>query len=85
MLEPEVQREPVNALFSGVDGLDLARALVKTARERLGPGGWLLLELDPRNAPVMRQELEDAGWRARLEADLTGRERFVVARPKPRA
>jgi release factor glutamine methyltransferase len=44
--------------------------------------GWLLLELDPRNAPVMRQELEDTGWRARLEADLTGRERFIVARRK---
>jgi release factor glutamine methyltransferase len=84
-LEPEVQREPADALFSGHDGLDLARALVRTARERLGPGGWLLLELDPRNAPTMRQELEDAGWRARLEADLTGRERFVVARPKARA
>lgn len=79
-LEPEVQREPANALFSGADGLDLARMLVRTARERLGLNGWLLLELDPRNAPVMRQELEDAGWRARLEADLAGRERFVVAR-----
>lgn len=79
-LEPEVQREPANALFSGADGLDLARMLVRTARERLGLNGWLLLELDPRNAPVMRQELEDFGWRARLEADLAGRERFVVAR-----
>jgi release factor glutamine methyltransferase len=81
-LEPEVRREPATALFSGHDGLDLARALVKTARERLGPGGWLLLELDPRNAPTMRQELEDAGWRAKLESDLAGRERFVVARRK---
>jgi release factor glutamine methyltransferase len=81
-LEPEVRREPATALFSGHDGLDLARTLVKTARERLGLNGWLLLELDPRNAPTMRQELEDAGWRARLEADLTGRERFIVARRK---
>jgi release factor glutamine methyltransferase len=81
-LEPEVQREPANALFSGQDGLDLTRALVRMARERLGPSGWLLLELDPRNAPVMRQELEDAGWRARLESDLAGRERFIVARRK---
>jgi release factor glutamine methyltransferase len=81
-LEPEVQREPASALFSGHDGLDLARTLVRTARERLGPSGWLLLELDPRNAPTMRQALEDHGWRARLEADLAGRERFVVARRK---
>jgi release factor glutamine methyltransferase len=79
-LEPEVQREPATALFSGHDGLDLARMLVKLAREHLGLGGWLLLELDPRNAPTLRQELEDAGWRARLESDLAGRERFVVAR-----
>jgi release factor glutamine methyltransferase len=82
ILEPEVQREPASALFSGTDGLDLARVLVRTARERLGPSGWLLLELDPRNAPTMRQELEDAGWRAKLEADLAGRERFIVARIK---
>jgi release factor glutamine methyltransferase len=81
-LEPEVQREPASALFSGIDGLDLTRKIVRLARERLGLGGWLLLELDPRNAPTMRQELEDAGWRARLEADLAGRERFVVARRK---
>jgi release factor glutamine methyltransferase len=81
-LEPEVQREPASALFSGQDGLDLTRALVKIARERLGPSGWLLLELDPRNAPTLRQELEDAGWRARLESDLAGRERFIVARIK---
>jgi release factor glutamine methyltransferase len=81
-LEPEVQREPANALFSGQDGLDLARAIVRMARERLGPNGWLLLELDQRNAPTMRQELEDSGWRARLESDLAGRERFVVARRK---
>ena len=84
-LEPEVKLEPASALFSGHDGLDLARALVRIARERLGPSGWLLLELDPRNAPTLRQELEDDGWRARLEADLSGRERFIVARPKPRA
>jgi release factor glutamine methyltransferase len=84
-LEPEVKLEPASALFSGHDGLDLARALVRIARERLGPAGWLLLELDPRNAPTLRQELEDDGWRARLEADLSGRERFIVARPKPRA
>jgi release factor glutamine methyltransferase len=83
MLEPEVQREPASALFSGQDGLDLARALVRIARERLGSSGWLLLELDPRNAPTMRQALEDAGWRAKLEADLVGRERFIVARIKP--
>jgi release factor glutamine methyltransferase len=81
-LEPEVQREPASALFSGPDGLELTRTLVRTARERLGPSGWLLLELDPRNAPTMRQELEDAGWRARLESDLAGRERFIVARHK---
>jgi release factor glutamine methyltransferase len=84
-LEPEVQREPTSALFSGHDGLDLARALVRIARERLGPSGWLLLELDSRNAPTMRQELEDDGWRAKLEADLAGRERFIVARMKARA
>ncbi len=78
-LEPEVALEPREALFSGADGLSLAREIVALARQRLEPNGLLALELDPRNAPTLRDELETQGFTARLEADLTGRERFVLA------
>jgi release factor glutamine methyltransferase len=76
-LEPEVQLEPSEALFSGADGLDLARALVQAAPDWLVPNGWLMLELDPRNAPVLARQMQ--GWRTELASDLSGRERFVLA------
>jgi release factor glutamine methyltransferase len=82
-LEPEVALEPHAALFSGADGLQLAREIARLAVERLEPNGLLALELDPRNAPMLRDELEPLGFTARLEADLTGRSRFVIARKHP--
>ena len=79
LLEPEVQQEPHTALFSGLDGLNLARELVAQAPNYLTKNGFLLLELDPRNAPVLQTEMQNNGWKAWLEADLTGRNRFIVA------
>ncbi|HEX2864493.1 MAG TPA: peptide chain release factor N(5)-glutamine methyltransferase [Deinococcales bacterium] len=78
-LSPEVRRDPPAALFSGPDGLDLARRLAASAPARLEPGGWLLLELDPRNAPVLAASLGPAWANVALHADLAGRERFVTA------
>ncbi len=79
LLEPEVQQEPRQALFSGADGLGLARELVLQAPDYLTKNGFLLLELDPRNAPILQTEMLQTGWNAWLEADLTGRKRFIVA------
>ncbi len=82
-LDFEVQLEPSEALFSGTDGLDLAREILKAAREKLKPGGLLALELDPRNASIFKNELEHLDWQdVTLEKDLVGRERFVLARRK---
>jgi release factor glutamine methyltransferase len=83
MLEPEVQQEPPEALFSGLDGLRLARELLAIAPDYLNSKGFLLLELDPRNAPVLQAEMLLAGWKAWLEPDLTGHKRFVVAQFAP--
>ncbi len=85
MLDVEVQLEPKEALFSGKDGLSLAREIVIAAREKLKFGGLLAFELDPRNAHVLATELTPDFWQdVRLEADLVGRERFVLARRKLR-
>lgn len=78
--DPEVQRDPDLALYSGPDGLTLARRLAAQAPPVLAGGGTLWLELDPRNAVTLAAELRAGGWDARLHADLTGRERFVQAR-----
>ena len=78
LLEPEVQQEPRTALFSGADGLGLARELVLQAPDYLTKNGFLLLELDPRNAPILQSEMLQTGWNVWLEADLTGRKRFII-------
>lgn len=79
-LEPEVRVEPRSALYSGADGLQLARQIAQLSTTRLSACGLLALELDPRNAPTMRDHLEILGFAARLEADLSGRQRFVIGR-----
>lgn len=77
--DPEVQRDPDLALYSGPEGLTLARRLAAQAPAALAAGGELWLELDPRNAATLAGELRADGWEAQLHADLTGRERFVQA------
>ncbi len=80
-LEPEVRRDPHGALFSGSDGLKLARRIVLEAQENLNPGGLLALELDPRNVQTLAAELENTVWDGIvIHADLTGRDRFLTAR-----
>lgn len=77
--DPEVRHDPELALYSGSDGLHLTRELVAGVAAVLGPGGALLLELDPRNAPQLADELTGRGWQAEVLPDLTGRLRFVRA------
>ena len=77
--QPEVRHDPELALYSGPDGLGLARRLVAQAPGHLTPGGQLILELDPRNVDVLAGEMRLAGWAAEVEVDLAGRRRFIVA------
>ena len=77
--QPEVRHDPELALYSGPDGLGLARRLVIQASGHLATGGRLLLELDPRNVDLLAGEMRLAGWAAEVEVDLAGRRRFVVA------
>ena len=78
--QPEVRFDPALALYSGPDGLTLARRLCADAPRVLAPGGVLWLELDPRNVGVLADELRAAGWSAEVHPDLTGRQRFLSAR-----
>lgn len=75
--DPEVQHDPQLALYSGPDGLTLARELVRDAPPHLARGGVLLLELDPRNVGQLASEM--TGWHTEVRPDLTGRLRFLRA------
>jgi release factor glutamine methyltransferase len=74
--------EPALALFSGDGGLAATTALVYEAARVLEPGGLLALEVDSRRAGRVANVAADCGGYLDIEvrADLTGRERFVIAR-----
>ena len=78
--QPEVNFDPPLALYSGFDGLDLARRLVSQAGAVLAPSGVVLLELDPRNVAVLAAALSVAGWTVTVHPDLTGQARFLEGR-----
>jgi len=74
--------EPAVALFSGTDGMATTARLVREAAVVLAPGGLLAMEVDARRAGVAAELVASAGAydEVRVLLDLTGRERFVVAR-----
>jgi len=74
--------EPAVALFSGADGMAATARLVREAAEVLAPGGLLALEVDMRRASLAAELVsrERRFHAIRVELDLTGRERFVLAR-----
>ena len=83
-LEPELVHEPELALFGGEDGYEVLRPLVAGVGERLAPGGWAAVEVDPGQADTV------AGWYAGAElieietlCDLAGRPRVVTAGKPP--
>lgn len=73
--------EPTGALRSGDDGLDDIRVIVAEASRWLAPGGALVVEIGETHGLAVRAlatsaELVDV----RIVADLTGRDRVLVAR-----
>ncbi|MEE8599693.1 N5-glutamine methyltransferase family protein [Euzebya tangerina] len=79
--EPEVRNhDPWNALVGGESGWEVIADLVAAAPYWLRPGGWVLIEDDPSRVTQTVQALEHHVGPASIEADLTGRPRFAVAR-----
>ena len=85
-LDPEVRREPYGALVApagsdGTPGLAGVEAVLASARDWLVPGGAVVVEMAPHHADPARELACRAGYRhVRVEADLAGRPRAVVAR-----
>ena len=80
-LPREVRREPYRALFGGPDGLDPFRRAWRRSREELPVTAEAWFELDPRNVAVAAAEVRAdpaaTERRVEVEADLTGRARFL--------
>jgi release factor glutamine methyltransferase len=73
--------EPPDALLAGADGLDDLRVIVAEAPRWLAPGGALVVELAPDQAPVVATMARAVGFdEAEVRTDLAGRDRAVVAR-----
>ena len=68
-----LRHEPLQALASGVDGLDDIRAIVTQAPAHLLPGGWLLLEHGWDQAEAVQALLHTAGYtQVQSRKDLAG-------------
>jgi len=74
--------EPPLALLSGDEGLATTRTIVREAPSVLERGGLLALEVDTRRASLVVEALASNGsyHDVAVHLDLTGRERFVLAR-----
>jgi release factor glutamine methyltransferase len=84
--EPEVaDHDPDRALVGGPDGHEVVDALLELAATWLRPGGTVILEIDERRGAEATAAASAAGLdRIRIERDLTGADRAIVARrPAP--
>ena len=82
-LPPSVRDwEPPLALVSADEGLAATRAIIRESRAVLEVGGLLALEVDTRRASLVAEAVATDGsyGDVAVHLDLTGRERFVLAR-----
>ena len=72
--------EPVVALRAGPTGTEDIEALMDTVGEWLRPDGVFIVELAPHQAASMAERARELGYDTTIRADLTGRDRALVAR-----
>lgn len=84
-VEREVHRDPYEAVFSGVDGMEAIRGLVPVVARLLRSGGAVGIEHDEANAALVADTLQKNGnfSDTRVMKDLAGAERFVTASKLP--
>jgi release factor glutamine methyltransferase len=70
LMPPEARDHELRAaLDGGADGVEVQRRVAAGAPEWLAPGGWLLVETSPRQAPQTLAAFTAAGLRAEVVAD----------------
>jgi release factor glutamine methyltransferase len=74
--------DPAQAVFGGPDGLDVIGRVVLRAAAVLGTGGWVGIEHDDAQGPVVAALFADVGAFSDVQThpDLAGRPRFTTAR-----
>jgi release factor glutamine methyltransferase len=73
--------DPPEALFAGVDGLDIIRRIVAAAPQFLMPHGYLLIEIGQGQAASVKELLRSDQWASvEILGDLQGIPRTLVAR-----
>ena len=85
-LQPEIcDHEPALALDGGSDGLKFLKRIIPTAVERLRPGGFMILEMAPEQAPALTELMAShpALGNIVVTRDYSGRDRVVSARKEP--
>lgn len=77
--EPEVSDyDPPEALFGGLDGMDVVSQVISFAQRNLRSGGVVMMEHANVQGHSVRNLLENAGFRlVQTEQDLLGRDRFT--------
>jgi release factor glutamine methyltransferase len=75
------QHEPRVALDGGKGGTEKIDALTRDVREHMRSGARLLLEIGDGQGTIVVERITQVGLvEARIERDLAGKERFVIAR-----
>ena len=76
--------EPREALVAGPDGTEFHRRIADGAREKLKPGGWLVMEMGAEQRAALTAILEETKIfdDIRFRADYAGLDRVVIARRK---
>ena len=76
--------EPREALVAGPEGTEFHRRIAEGAREKLKPGGWLLMEIGAEQRATLTAILGQTEWfeEIRFRTDLAGLDRVVIARRK---
>ena len=81
LTDPETAYEPEQALWSGADGLDAIREIVKGAPAHLNAGGILMLEHGFEQAGAVAALMREAGFNdIRTHNDLAGHPRVTEGR-----
>ncbi len=81
LAEGDLRFEPQIALSSGLDGLGALRVIIGCARDRLVPGGWLVVEHGHDQSEAVRELFRAAGFgEISATRDLAGIQRVVAGR-----
>lgn len=79
-LPPELLFEPPQALYGGLDGLEVYRRLIPQSREVLSPCGFLIMEIGWKQTQAVFHLLDRFGFTdLKVLKDPGGRDRVIVA------